>query len=72
MTTLLESALRRVESLSVEEQDAIAAQILESLDNEEAWEQSFRNSATALARLAAEASEEHEQGKTRPIDKLIQ
>jgi hypothetical protein len=37
MTGLLEEALRRVESLSQEEQDAIASQILETLDDEEAW-----------------------------------
>jgi len=34
MTVLLEQALRRVETLPQEEQDAIATQILESLDDE--------------------------------------
>jgi DNA-binding MarR family transcriptional regulator len=43
VTGLLEKALRRVQALSNEEQDAIAAQILESLDDEETWERSFRN-----------------------------
>src|SRR5687768_822440 len=42
MTGLLEQALKRVESLSREEQDAIAAQIIETLDDEEAWARSFR------------------------------
>ena len=37
MTGLLEQALRRVESLSPAEQDAIASQINETLDDEEAW-----------------------------------
>jgi hypothetical protein len=41
MTGLLETALRRVESLSAEEQDAIASQIIETLDDEEAWARSF-------------------------------
>jgi hypothetical protein len=34
MTCLLEEALRRVESLSPKEQDAIASQIIETLDND--------------------------------------
>jgi len=42
MTGLLEEALRRVESLSREEQDAIASQIMETLDDDEAWARSFR------------------------------
>jgi hypothetical protein len=37
MTGLLEQALRRVESLSSEEQDAVASQIIETLDDEKAW-----------------------------------
>jgi hypothetical protein len=35
MTGLLEKALRRMDALSEEEQNAIATQILESLDDEE-------------------------------------
>ena len=42
MTGLLEQALKRVESLSREEQDAIAAQILETLDDEDTWAQTFQ------------------------------
>ena len=37
LTGLLEQALRRVESLPSEAQDAIASQIIETLDDEEAW-----------------------------------
>jgi hypothetical protein len=36
MTGLLEKALRRIEALSEEEQDAVAAQILDKLDDEAA------------------------------------
>lgn len=42
MTGLLEEALRRVASLPPDEQDLIASQILETLDDEEAWVRSFR------------------------------
>jgi hypothetical protein len=37
MTGLVEKALKRVECLPQEEQDAIASQIIETLDDEDAW-----------------------------------
>ena len=70
MTGLLERALRRVESLSREEQDAIASQIMETLDDEEAWARSFRERPALLRSLANEALEEHRRGETRPLDEL--
>ncbi|MGA2770159.1 MAG: hypothetical protein ABSG26_05025 [Bryobacteraceae bacterium] len=71
MTGLLESALRRVESLSPEEQDAIASQIMETLDDEEAWGCNFRERPALLRSLGREALEEHRRGETRPLDELI-
>jgi len=71
MTVRLEEALRRVEGLSAEEQDAIASQILETLDDEEAWERSFREKPDVLRSLAREALEEHRRGETRPLDELL-
>jgi hypothetical protein len=71
MTGLLEQALRRVESLSPEEQDAIASQIIESLDDEEAWARRFRESPSVLRSLAHEALEERRRGETRPLDELL-
>jgi hypothetical protein len=71
MTGLLEEALRRVASLSPDEQDAIASQILETLDDEEAWARSFREKPDVLRRLAQEALEEHGRGETRPLDELL-
>jgi hypothetical protein len=70
MTGLLEEAPRRVESLSREEQDAIASQIMETLDDEEAWARSFREKPAALQSMAREALEEHRRGETRPLDEL--
>jgi hypothetical protein len=71
MTGPLERALRRVESLSREEQDAIASQIMETLDDEEAWAHSFRERPTLLRSMAREAIEEHRRGETRPLHELI-
>ena len=71
MTGLLERALQRVQSLSREEQDAIASQIMETLDDEETWARKFRERPALLRSLAQEALEEHRRGETRPLDELI-
>jgi hypothetical protein len=71
MTGLLEEALRRLESLPFEEQDAIAAQIIETLDDEAAWDRQFREKPDVLRSLAREAIDEHKPGETRPLDELI-
>ena len=71
MTGLLQEALRRVDSLSRDEQDAIASQIIETLDDEEAWARRFRDKPARLRSLAREALEEHRRGETRPLDELI-
>jgi hypothetical protein len=71
MTGLLEQAVRRAESLSAEQQDAIASQIIESIEDEGAWAQRFRESPAVLRSLAQEAIDEHRRGETRPLDELI-
>ena len=71
MTARLEEALKRVASLSAEVQDAIASQIIETLDDEEAWARSFRERPELLRSLAREALEEHRRGETRPLDELL-
>jgi hypothetical protein len=71
MTGLLESALRRLESLSREEQDAIATQIIETLDDEASWDRSFQDRPEVLHLLASEAIDEHRRGETRPLDELL-
>jgi hypothetical protein len=71
MTGLLEKALQRIEALSSEEQDALASQILETLDDEEAWVCQFRERPEVLGALAQEALEEHRRGETKALDELI-
>jgi hypothetical protein len=71
MTGQLEEALKRLESLSPEEQDAIASRIMEALDDEDAWARSFRERPATLRSLAREALEEHRRGETRPLGELI-
>jgi hypothetical protein len=71
MTGLLQEALRRMESLPLEEQDAIASQIIETLDDEEGWTRRFQDNPALLRSLGQEALEENRRGETRPLDELI-
>lgn len=71
MTELLENALRRVATLPREEQDAIASQILETLEDETAWREKLARTHDQLRGLAREARREHERGETRPLDDIL-
>jgi hypothetical protein len=68
MTELLEQAIAKLKTLSNHEQDAIAAMILEELEDERRWDESFARSEDLLAKLAAEAMAEHRAGKTQELD----
>jgi hypothetical protein len=57
MTRLLEDALRKVGELSEDEQNAIASQILETLEDEEAWGKILRKNPAKLRKLAEKARE---------------
>jgi hypothetical protein len=70
MAGLLEKALQRIEALSRKEQDAMASEILEIPDDEDAWCRQFREEPELLRSLAQEALEEHRRGETRPVDRL--
>lgn len=67
MTKLLEKAISAARRLPAAEQDAVAAIILKELESEQRWADLFAKSQDALARLAAEALDEHAAGKTRPL-----
>ena len=68
MTELLQKAIREIEKLPSEEQDALAAWILAELAAERRWTQVLARSQDALAQLAQEALEEHRRGETQPLD----
>ncbi len=71
MTELLESALLKVAALPREEQDAIAAQIIETLEDEATWREKLARAPEKLRRLAEDALREKRQGKTRPLDEIL-
>ena len=53
MTQLLEKVLTEVYKLPPEKQDAIAAVILEELEDERLWDKAFAESQDKLAQLAS-------------------
>ncbi|HEY9621194.1 MAG TPA: hypothetical protein V6C78_12530 [Crinalium sp.] len=68
MTELLERAIARLKTLPPDEQDAIAAMILDELEDEIRWDTTFAKSHDALAKLATEAMAEYHSGQTQPLD----
>jgi len=68
MTKLLEQAIAKVMQLPETEQDAIAAFILEELEDEARWDRAFSQSQDMLAKLAAEALAEDQAGKSQELD----
>lgn len=71
MTELLERALEKLKALPDDGQDAIAALILEELEeleDEARWDRAFASRPDVLAGLAAEAMAEDQAGKTLPLD----
>jgi hypothetical protein len=64
MTKLLEKASK----LSAVEQNAIAKWMLEEIEDEKKWDESFAESEDLLDKLANEALKEHRSGKTEKLD----
>lgn len=68
MTELAERAVRELSRLTDDEQDAVAAVLLEEIEDEERWKALFARSHDLLAQLADEALTEHRAGKTLPLE----
>ncbi|MGK7924517.1 MAG: hypothetical protein AB4290_04560 [Spirulina sp.] len=68
MTDLLDRAIAQLKNLPDREQDAIATMILEELEDERLWDETFARSPDILAQLAATAMVEYHAGKTRELD----
>jgi hypothetical protein len=69
MTALLEQAFSEAAKLAPEEQDTLAAWLLEELHAEQRWQQLFARSSDTLAGLADEALSEYRAGRTRLLDR---
>jgi hypothetical protein len=71
MSSLLEKALEKVVALPLDEQDAIASEILATLADEEAWKKRFDEKRDIIRRMAREALREDEQGETLALGDLL-
>ena len=72
MTQLLEKVLTEVHKLPPEKQDAIAAVILEELEDTQLWDKAFSESEDKLAQLAQQVRTDIKAGRIRKmgIDEL--
>ena len=71
VTPLLEEALRKLATLSQEDQDAIASQIIETLQDEAAWKERLGREPDKLRRVAEGARQEPPRGETPPRGGLV-
>jgi hypothetical protein len=67
MTQLLDKAISAVSKLPEQDQDALAAILLDEIASEQRGSALFAQSQDALETLAAEALAEHASGKTKPL-----
>ena len=69
MTKLLEKAFQVATALPPEQQDAVAALVLDEISSEKRWDEAFGKSQDVLSALAKEALEAHAAGKTTPLNR---
>ena len=67
MTKLLQRALAEVQKLAPAEQDAIAAIILDELEDERRWDETFARSQDEMARLASRVRDDIRAGRARQM-----
>lgn len=65
--TLFQQAMAEVNRLPKDQQNAIAALILEELEDERRWDQSFASSQDQLSSLAAKARDGIRKGRVRKM-----
>jgi hypothetical protein len=71
MTNSLQEAFRQASALPDEQQETLAAILLEEIAAEKRWQESFAGSQDVLAKMAEEALEEDRRGETQDLDKLL-
>ncbi len=68
MTELLMRAIAKLQTLPESEQNDIASIILDEIEDERRWDETFSRSPDLLAKLAASAMAEYYAGKTQELD----
>ena len=68
MTKLLENAFNVATALPADQQDALAAIVLDEISSEQRWDEAFAQSQDVLSVLAQEALREYATGKTASLN----
>lgn len=71
MTSLLEEAFRKAAELPEDQQDTLAAALLDELNSEARWRKLLAKSPESLAALANEALAERRGGQTIALDESL-
>ena len=68
MTASLQAAIEKAKNLSEEQQNVLAALLLEEMNAEKRWDEVFSGSLDQLKSLADEALDENRAGTTEILD----
>ena len=68
MSELFDRAIARARQLPADRQNAIAALILDEIEDDARWDAAFADSPDMLEQLAAQADEEDHEGLTEVLD----
>ncbi len=71
MNRLLKDVLAKLDKLSPERQNELAAVLLAEMEADERWDALFAKSQDELEAMADEALDEHARGETRPLDSSV-
>lgn len=71
MTNLLEKAFTEASRLPLATQNMIAERLLEDIQAEGKWDETFADSKDELSRLADEALSDFQNGKTKPLEEVL-
>jgi len=70
MTQALSAAVASAAKLPDEEQNVLAAIMLEEMESEQRWSALFTGSQNLLEQMASEAIQDFQAGRVQPIDEL--
>jgi hypothetical protein len=70
MTQALSAAVASAAKLPEEEQNVLAAILLEEMESEERWSALFSGSQNLLEQMANDAIQDFQAGQVQPIDEL--
>ena len=67
MTQLLDDVIKKITQLPDAEQDALAALLIDELEDEQRWDESFAKSQDKLAAMSAKVDEDVRAGRVTDI-----